>query len=64
MRRTLHKLFIGSGTAEEGVRHSTIRRRWENVVAIWNNTYEQDAGLEKMVRLLLGASQFLFPGMT
>ena len=63
MRRTLHKLIIGSGRANGNEPHSTIQRRWENVVAIWNNTYEEDAGLEKIVRLVLGASQFLFPGM-
>jgi len=43
-------------------RHSTLGRRWENVVAIWDNAYELDAGLEKAVRLMLAASQFLFPG--
>ena len=63
MRRTIRKLLIGSGKANSHERHSTIQRRWENVVAIWNNTYEEDAGLEKFVRLVLGASQFLFPGM-
>ncbi|MEX1131754.1 MAG: potassium channel family protein [Flavobacteriales bacterium] len=31
-------------------------------MAIWNNTYEEDAGLEKVVRLCLALSQFLFPG--
>ena len=44
-------------------RHSTLERRWKNVVAIWNNSFEEDAGLEKLVRLMLAASQFLFPGV-
>ena len=43
--------------------HSTLKKRWENVGHIWNNTYEEDAGLEKIVRLLLAVSQFLFPGV-
>jgi len=63
MRRTISKLMIGRGQANETPRHSTILRRWENLLAIWNNTYEEDAGLEKFVRLMLAASQFLFPGM-
>ena len=63
MRRTIRKLFIGNDLDDEATRHSTLRRRWENVVAIWNNTYEEDAGLEKLVRLLLAFSQFLFPGV-
>lgn len=63
MKRTLKKLIVGKGRTDQESRHSTIQRRWENVVAIWENTYEEDAGLEKIVRLLLAASQFLFPGM-
>lgn len=63
MRRALHKLIVGKGQAPGHTPHSTIHRRWENVVAIWNNTYEEDAGLEKLIRLFLSLSQFLFPGM-
>lgn len=63
MRHALHKLIVGKGLPHGSERHSTIQRRVDNVRAIWNNTYEDDAGLEKMVRLLLAASQFFFPGM-
>jgi hypothetical protein len=63
MRRTARKLLFGKGHGPDVVRHSTLKRRWENVQHIWNNTYEEDAGLEKLVRLLLALSQFLFPGI-
>lgn len=63
MRKTLSKLVVGRGHRVHEERHSTLRRRRENMSAIWNNTYEEDAGLEKFVRLLLAASQFLFPGL-
>ncbi len=63
MRRTLRKLIVGKGQGEGLTRRSTIRHRWENLVAIWNNTYEEDAGLEKLIRLGLACSQFFFPGM-
>jgi hypothetical protein len=63
MQRTVRKLLFGRGDVEGGTRHSTLHRRWENVRAIWNNTFEEDAGLEKLVRLLLAVSQFLFPGV-
>ena len=63
MQGAFKKLFIGRGQRFEEVKYSTIGRRWENLRAIWNNTFEEDAGLEKIVRLLLAASQFLFPGM-
>ncbi|MBK9700613.1 MAG: two pore domain potassium channel family protein [Flavobacteriales bacterium] len=62
MRSTVRKLIIGRGQ-RPGERHPTIARRWDNLRAIWDNTFEEDAGLEKLVRLLLAASQFLFPGM-
>jgi hypothetical protein len=63
MRNSLRKLVVGRGQQAGAERHSTIQRRKENLEAIWNNTFEEDAGLEKIVRLLLAASQFLFPGM-
>ena len=63
MRHAARKLLFGRGQAVDVVRHSTLRKRWENVEHIWNNTYEEDAGLEKIVRLLLSVSQFLFPGL-
>jgi hypothetical protein len=54
---------MGRGHPEGQVFHSTIQRRIDNIKAIWNNEFEEDAGLEKLIRLLLAASQFLFPGM-
>ncbi|MBK6831934.1 MAG: two pore domain potassium channel family protein [Flavobacteriales bacterium] len=63
MRRAANKLLFGRGKAPGAVHHSTLRKRWENLEHIWNNTYEEDAGLEKVVRLLLALSQFLFPGL-
>lgn len=63
MQHTLRKLIVGRGQRADHERRSTIGHRWENVQAIWNNTFEEDAGLEKIVRLALACSQFLFPGM-
>jgi hypothetical protein len=63
MRNSLRKLVVGRGQKAGDERHPTIQRRKENLEAIWNNTFDEDAGLEKVVRLLLAASQFLFPGM-
>lgn len=62
MRSTVRKLIIGRGQ-RPGERQPTIARRWDDLRAVWNNTFEEDAGLEKLVRLGLAASQFLFPGM-
>ena len=62
MRRTIRKLIIGKGQSQDAPRQSTLQARWTNFLSIWNNTYDEDAGLEKFVRLCLSLSQFLFPG--
>ncbi len=62
MRKTIRKLVLGSNKRSTEAAHSTLRKRWENVGHIWNNTYDEDAGLEKLARLLLALSQFAFPG--
>ncbi|MBL0042983.1 MAG: two pore domain potassium channel family protein [Flavobacteriales bacterium] len=63
MKRHIKKLLIGKGRTEGVPRHSVIYKRWENIRGIWNNEFDEDAGIEKLVRLALAASQFLFPGM-
>lgn len=63
MRRVARKLLFGRGRTPSSVPHSTLVKHWENLTHIWNNTYEEDAGLEKIVRLVLAFSQFLFPGL-
>ena len=63
MRHQFKKLLIGKPRTEDAPRESVIAKRWENIRAIWNNEFDEDAGIEKVVRLILAASQFLFPGM-
>lgn len=63
MRQRVSKLLFGKGRSGTLLREPTLNERWANVTAIWNNTYDEDAGLEKIVRLLLALSQFLFPGV-
>lgn len=59
----IKKLLVGKGRTESTPRVSVVSKRLENIRAIWNNEYDEDAGIEKIVRLVLAASQFLFPGM-
>ncbi|MBK9417130.1 MAG: two pore domain potassium channel family protein [Flavobacteriales bacterium] len=59
----MNKLLFGKGLSGTVLRQPTLKERWSNVLAIWHNTYEEDAGLEKIVRLILALSQFLFPGV-
>lgn len=62
MPRYARHFFLGRSERKGTIRYSTLRKRWDNVLAIWNNTFEEDAGLEKLVRVLLALSQFMFPG--
>ena len=62
VRKALSQLIFGKGLPRNTGLHPTLRKRRDNLVAIWNNAYQEDAGLEKAVRLFLAAVQFLFPG--
>lgn len=57
------KLIFGSKPSHELSARSVISKRWHNIVSIWNNEQEEDIGLEKVLRLVLAISQFLFPGI-
>jgi hypothetical protein len=40
-----------------------IQKRLLNIKSIWNNDHQDDNGIEKMIRLFLSISQFIFPGV-
>jgi hypothetical protein len=61
MNAFLKKLILGSRPSEKPV--SAIAARIKNIKAIWNNEHDNDMGLEKIFRLVLAASPFIFPGM-
>lgn len=57
------KLFLGRPHEGEIPNHGSIHRRLRNIKAIWNNEYDNDNGIEKVLRLFLAVSQFFFPGL-
>ena len=61
MKSFLKKLILGSRPSEKPV--SAIDARIKTIKAIWNNEHDNDMGIEKMFRLFLAASPFVFPGM-
>ncbi|MFM7903269.1 MAG: two pore domain potassium channel family protein, partial [Bacteroidota bacterium] len=63
MKKVLRK-FILSDKPQEG-RNNThvIQKRISNVKSIWHNEHQDDVGLEKVLRLFLAGSQFVFPGI-
>ncbi|NOT38597.1 MAG: two pore domain potassium channel family protein [Saprospiraceae bacterium] len=40
-----------------------LSTRWKNIIAILQNEHHDDVGIEKVLRLFLAASHFLFPGV-
>ncbi len=62
MKVFLTKLFLGKTAREEPPVIGAIHKRIKNIQAIWNNEQDDDMGIEKIVRLFLALSQFLFPG--
>lgn len=61
MKAVVKKLVLGSTPSLEPV--SAIASRLKNIRAIWNNEHDNDMGIEKMFRLFLAASPFIFPGV-
>jgi len=61
MKLVIKKLVLGSSPSVTPV--SAIAGRIKNIKAIWNNEHDNDMGIEKMFRLFLAASPFIFPGM-
>lgn len=62
MKVFLKKLVLGKPSVDEQPTKGTIDRRIRNLKAIWHNEQHDDIGIEKILRLLLAASQFLFLG--
>ena len=46
MRHQFRKLLIGKGRTEDVPRESVVDKRWQNIRAIWNNEFDEDAGIE------------------
>jgi hypothetical protein len=63
MKRFFKKLIFGKNPSAEISARSVIDKRIHNIRSIWNNEQEEDIGIEKLLRLFLGFSQFLFPGI-
>jgi Ion channel len=57
------KLFLGRPHDGDIPSQGSISRRLHNIRAIWNNEFDNDNGIEKVLRLFLAVSQFFFPGL-
>lgn len=60
----LTKLLLGEVSARPNNKlNPAIGNQWKNVKRIWNNTTYKDFGIERFIRLILGLSMFVFPGL-
>jgi|LakMenE18May11ns_1017448.scaffolds.fasta_scaffold9919160_3 voltage-gated potassium channel len=59
----LKTLFFGKNLSNHRSAHSPLYRERASMKAIWNNYHYNDAGIEKLLRLALAFSQFMFPGI-
>jgi Ion channel len=63
MKQFWLKLFFGKPEYNKVVRGSSYAAQRRNLLKIWNNEKHHDIGFEKILRLFLVASQFIFPGL-
>ncbi|MFM7078159.1 MAG: potassium channel family protein [Bacteroidota bacterium] len=63
MKKVLKKLILSDKPHEINSDSNVIQKRINNVKSIWHNEHQDDVGLEKILRLFLAGSQFVFPGI-
>jgi Ion channel len=63
MKEFLYKLFFGKPEYNKPIRGTEYHTHWRNLQKIWNNERHHDIGFEKILRLILVALHFVFPGI-
>ncbi|MEY3343989.1 MAG: hypothetical protein RL090_1673 [Bacteroidota bacterium] len=63
MKKVFKKIILSDKDSDQIPVDDVIKKRWSNIKSIWHNEHQDDIGLEKIIRLLLAFSQFLFPGI-
>ena len=56
-------IFFGKNLTNHRNHQTPVKKQLLTIQAIWNNYHYKDAGLEKLVRVLLAISQLFFPGI-
>lgn len=63
MKQIIKKIFLAKPEVDEIPVKSSIGNRIQNIRSIWHNQHQDDIGIEKILRLFLALSQFIFPGI-
>ncbi|UEG50791.1 potassium channel family protein [Ferruginibacter lapsinanis] len=63
MKQLIKKIFLARPEVDCVPSKGGLQKRVKNIKAIWHNEHQDDVGVEKMLRLFLAASQFVFLGI-
>jgi hypothetical protein len=63
MQQFLKKLFLGESFDNTPLYPTALASHWRNLRTVWNNERHNDIGIERIFRLLLLLSLYLFPGL-
>lgn len=63
MQGIISKLFLGNVRSDYRYVHPAIRNQWKNIQSIWNDEKDKTFGIERVARLILAFSAYIFPGL-
>jgi hypothetical protein len=63
MRNFLRQLFIGPFPDPHKFVRPALQNQWKNITTIWNNDNAATFGIERLFRLFLAFSAYVFPGI-
>ena len=63
MKHFIKKFFLAKPEIDGVPVQGSIGNRIRNIRSIWHNEHQDDIGIEKLLRLFLAVSQFVFPGI-
>lgn len=59
----IKNLFVGPFHEPYRFVRPALQNQWKNITTIWNNEADATFGLERLLRLILAISGYLFPGI-
>jgi Ion channel len=63
MRAFIRNLLVGPFPQPHRYVRPALQNQWHNIVAIWKNERDATFGIERLFRLILALSAYLFPGI-
>ena len=63
MRALIRSLLVGPFPEPNRLVRPALRNQWHNIVTIWENKCDATFGIERLFRLMLALSAYIFPGI-